>query len=158
MTAAIYARYSTDRQSEASLDDQFRVCEVRAVAEGIAVTARHGDQGISGSTPVAQRPGGRALLADALARRVNVVLVESLDRISRDQVELERTVRRFEHHGIRLIGVCDGYDSSAAGRKVIRAVRGIVAEPYLDDLRAKTHRGLAGKHLAGFSAGGRSYG
>lgn len=158
MTAAIYARFSTDKQSEASIADQFRVCEVRAAAEGVAVTARHGDNGISGSTPVAQRPGGRALLADALAGRITVVLVESLDRISRDQVELERTVRRLEHRGIRIIGVSDGYDSTAASRKVVRAVRGIVAELYLDDLRAKTHRGLAGKAAAGYSAGGRSYG
>lgn len=158
MTAAIYARFSTDRQSEASLDDQYRVCAARAAADGLVITAKHGDNGVSGSVPVAQRPGGRALLADALAGRITVVLVESLDRLSRDQVELERTVRRLEHRGIRIVGVSDGYDSAAAGRKVIRAVRGIVAELYLDDLRAKTHRGLAGKHLAGYSAGGRSYG
>jgi DNA invertase Pin-like site-specific DNA recombinase len=158
MTAAIYARFSTDKQSEASIADQFRVCEARAAADGLIVTARHGDNGVSGSTPVAQRPGGRALLADALAGRITVLLIESLDRISRDQVELERTVRRLEHRGIRIIGVSDGYDSAAASRKVVRAVRGIVAELYLDDLRAKTHRGLAGKAAAGYSAGGRSYG
>lgn len=158
MTAAIYARYSTDKQSESSLGDQFRVCEARAAAEGLVISARHGDNGVSGSTPVSQRPAGRALMADAMAARIDVVLVESLDRLSRDQVELERTVRRLEHRGIRIIGVSDGYDSAAAGRKVIRAVRGIVAELYLDDLRAKTHRGLSGKMLSGYSAGGRSYG
>ena len=158
MPAAIYARYSTDKQSESSLGDQFRVCEARAVTEGLSISARHGDNGVSGSTPVAQRAAGRALLADAMAGRIEVVLVESLDRLSRDQVELERTVRRLEHRGVRIIGVSDGYDSAAAGRKVIRAVRGIVAELYLDDLRAKTHRGLSGKMLAGYSAGGRSYG
>ena len=157
-TAAIYARFSTDKQSEASLADQMRVCETRAAAEGWTIASRHGDDGVSGSTPVAQRAGGRALLADVLARRVEVVVLESLDRLSRDQVDLERTVRRIEHAGIRLVGVSDGYDSLAAGRKVIRAVRGIVAELYLDDLRAKTHRGLEGRVLAGCHAGGKSYG
>ncbi len=156
--AALYARFSTDKQSEASLGDQHRVCEARAAAEGWTIVARHGDDGVSGATPVAQRAGGRALLADVLARRVDAVVVESLDRISRDQVELERTVRRIEHAGIRIVGVSDGYDSQAAGRKVIRAVRGIVAELYLDDLRAKTHRGLEGRVLAGCHAGGRSFG
>ncbi len=156
--AAIYARFSSDLQSRASIVDQYRLCEARAASDGFEITARHADESVSGSTPVAQRPGGRALLADALAGRIAVLLVESLDRISRDQVELERTVRRLEHRGIRIIGVSDGYDSAAASRKVVRAVRGIVAELYLDDLRAKTHRGLAGRMAAGYSAGGRSYG
>ena len=87
-----------------------------------------------------------------------MLLVESLDRLSRDQVELERTVRRLEHRGIRIIGVSDGYDSTAAGRKVIRAVRGIVAEIYLDDLRARIHRGLVGQFQRGFIASGHCYG
>ncbi len=125
---------------------------------GLEVVARHGDDGVSGSIPVAQRPAGRALLADALAGRFQVLVVESLDRLSRDQVELERVVRRLEHIGIRIIGVSDGYDSQAAGRKVIRAVRGIVAEIYLDDLRVKTHRGLSGQIARGFIASGKSYG
>lgn len=64
MRAALYARYSTDLQSTASLADQFRLCEERAAALSIDVVARHGDQAISGSTPVAQRPGGRAMLAE----------------------------------------------------------------------------------------------
>ena len=158
MTAAIYARFSTDKQSEASTADQFRVCDGRAAADGIVITVRHGDNGVSGSIPVAQRPDGRALLADALAGRITALLVESLDRISRDQVELERTVRRLEHRGIRIIGVSDGYDSTAGGRKALRSMRGLIGEIYPDDLRAKTHRGFAGKATAGYSAGGRSYG
>lgn len=157
-TAALYARFSSEKQSESSTADQHRICEQRAALDGLRVVARHADQGVSGATPVEARPGGRALLADALAGRFSTLVVESLDRLSRDQVELERIVRRLEHRGIRIVGVSDGYDSAAAGRKVIRAVRGIVAELYLDDLKAKTHRGLTGKILAGFSAGGRSYG
>lgn len=156
MRIAIYARYSTDKQAESSLCDQYRLCETKT-PEGVIV-ARHGDDGVSGSTPVDRRPGGRALLADAMAGRFDVLLLESLDRLSRDQVELERTVRRLEHRGIRILGVSDGYDSAAAGRKVIRAVRGIVAELFLDDLRAKTHRGLVGKMARDYSPGGRSYG
>ncbi|MGE0799891.1 MAG: recombinase family protein [Lautropia sp.] len=156
MRAGLYARYSTDLQSASSTADQFRVCEARAA--DMTVVARHADDGISGSTPVAKRPGGRALMADALAGRFDVLIVESLDRLSRDSVDLEGVVRRFEHRGIRIIGVSDGYDSHQAGRKVIRAVRGIVNELYLDDLRAKTHRGLAGQFARGFIASGRSYG
>jgi DNA invertase Pin-like site-specific DNA recombinase len=155
---ALYARFSTDLQSASSIADQWAACAARARQEGLTVVARHGDEAVSGTVPVEQRPGGRALLADALAGRWEVLIVEALDRLSRDQVELERAVRRLEHRGVRIIGASDGYDSQAAGRKVIRAVRGIVAELYLDDLRAKTHRGLAGQIERGYSAGGRSYG
>lgn len=157
-TAAIYARFSTEKQSEASIEDQFRICRARAVAERWAVCVEHGDDGISGATPVASRPAGRQLLADALARRFDVLLLEGLDRLSRDMVESERVVRRLEHAGIRIVGISDGYDSQSAARKLHRGMRGILNEVYLDDLRAKTHRGLAGQILRGFHAGGISYG
>jgi hypothetical protein len=57
------------------------------------------------------------------------------------------------------VGVSDGYDSnSGAGRKLLRGVRGLISETYLDDLRAKTHRGLSGQIERGYHAGGLSYG
>ncbi len=64
----------------------------------------------------------------------------------------------MEHRGIRIIGVADGYDSEAAGRKIHRTMRGLINEIYLDDLRHKTHRGLAGQLARGGHAGGLSYG
>ena len=156
--AAIYARFSTDRQRETSLDDQVRVCQARSDLLDIPVSILHHDDGVSGSTPVAARPGGARLLADAMAGRFDVLIVEGLDRLSRDQVEQERTVRRLEHRGIRIIGVADGYDSEAAGRKIHRTMRGLINEIYLDDLRHKTHRGLAGQIARGGHAGGLAYG
>lgn len=158
LRAAIYARYSTDRQRETSIDDQVRVAAARAAAAGWTVVARHTDQGISGSVPVALRPGGKALLADVLAGRIDVLVLEGLDRLSRELGEAELVTKRLEHRGIRIVGVADGYDSAAQGRKVMRIARGLVNELYLDDLRHKTHRGLAGQFERGFSAGGRCYG
>ncbi|MEI2416146.1 recombinase family protein [Orrella sp. JC864] len=158
MHAAFYGRFSTDRQRETSIEDQERICAARAAALGLDLTIRHSDQGISGSTPVAARPGGKRLLADALAGRFDVLLVEGLDRLSRDMVEQEQTIRRFEHRGIRIIGVSDGYDSVSSARKLHRGMRGLINEVYLDDLRAKTHRGLRGQVDRGFHAGGLSYG
>ncbi|HMN83753.1 MAG TPA: recombinase family protein [Burkholderiaceae bacterium] len=158
LAAAVYARFSTEKQSDTSTDDQIRLCETRARAAGWPIVARHADQGISGSTPVESRSGGRALLADALAGRFRILLLEGLDRLSRDLVESERIVRRLEHRGIRIIGVADGYDSQSAARKLHRGMRGVMNEVYLDDLRHKTHRGLTGQVARGFHAGGLSYG
>lgn len=157
MRIAIYARFSTDKQSDASTADQRRLCESR-LPTGAKVVAFHTDEAVSGSTPVLRRPGGRALMADVLAKRVDLVVVESLDRISRDQVDLEATVRRIEHAGVRVVGVSDGYDSTAGGRKVLRTMRGLIGEMYLDDLREKTHRGLVGKASAGHAVTGPAYG
>lgn len=156
--AILYARYSTDRQRETSIADQLRAAHDRAQREGWPIVATHADEGVSGSTPVALRPGGKALLADALAGRFDVLILEGLDRLSRELGEAETMVKRLEHRGIRIIGTGDGYDSQAHGRKVMRIARGLVNELYLDDLREKTHRGLAGNFDRGMSAGGRSYG
>ncbi len=158
MRACLYARYSTDNQSQNSIADQLRAGRERVAREGWSIVASHSDEGISGATPVALRAGGKALLADALADRFDVLVVEGLDRITRDLAEQERTVKRLEHRGIRIIGTADGYDSQADGRKVMRIARGLVNELYLDDLRKKTHRGLSGQFERGFAAGGRTYG
>jgi DNA invertase Pin-like site-specific DNA recombinase len=136
MRAAIYARFSTDRQNETSIEAQERLCRTRAATLGANVVAVHADQAISGSVPVDLRPGGKALLADVLAGRVDVVLVESLSRLSRDIGEQDRAVKRIEHRSVRIVGVSDAYDSLAASRKVLRVARGLVNELYLDDLRA----------------------
>lgn len=156
--AVLYARYSSDRQRETSIDDQLRAARARAVAEGWTIVAEHCDEGISGTTPVALRKGGKALLADALAGRFDLLVMEGLDRLSRDMGEQDQVVKRLEFRGIRLIGTADGYDTNTRGRKVMRVARGLVNELYLDDLREKTHRGLAGQFDRGYHVGGVCYG
>ncbi len=149
----IYARFSTDKQRETSIEDQARVCRARAETLGLEIIGLHADNGVSGSTPVAARPGGAQLLADALAGRFRVLLLEGLDRLSRTLVEQETIIRRLEHREIRIIGVADGYDSaSGTSRKLTRGMRGLVNEIYIDDLRAKTHRGLCGHIERGLAA------
>ena len=156
MKAAIYCRYSSEKQSIASLDDQERNCRLRADREGWTLTAVYQDAAISGSRN--DRPGYRALLDAAEDGAVAVILVDDLSRLSRDSVEQERVIRRLEFDGVRVVGVSDGYDSHQHGRKLTRGMRGLINEVYLDDLRDKTRRGLTGKALKGAAAGGRVYG
>lgn len=156
--AAIYARYSSDRQRETSIDDQVRICRARAAREKLHVAAVHSDQAVSGSLPFSARTGASAMLADVLAGRVQVVIIESLDRPFRDLVEQEQIVRRLEYRGVRIIGVSDGYDTEHKSRKINRLTRGLINEIYLDDLREKVHRGLTGQYERGLFAGGMAYG
>ncbi len=156
MKAATYARFSTDMQRDASIDDQCRNCARFAEREGWKVVAAYDDRGMSGTRT--DRPGYQRMLTDAKARAFDVLLVDDLSRLARDSVENETVLRRLEHWGIRVVGVSDGYDSASKGRKMQRGMRGIINEAYIDDLREKTHRGLTGQALKGSNCGGRSYG
>ncbi|MDA2911731.1 recombinase family protein [Nitrospiraceae bacterium AH_259_D15_M11_P09] len=158
MRAVIYARYSSENQREASIEDQYRNCERRAEQEKWTIIQRYADKGISGSKDGDQRPGYKALLADAKEKRFDVLLVEDLSRLSRDEAELILTRRKLIFWKVRLVGVSDGFDSDAKGHKIQATVRGLMNEIYLDDLKDKTHRGLAGRAIKGYNCGGRTYG
>lgn len=158
MRAATYARYSTDKQRETSIEDQDRRSVALAAEHGWSVVAQYHDEATSGSTPVASRPGGAQLLADALAGKFEVLIAEGLDRLSRDIGDQDRIVKRLEHLGIRIVGVADGYDSTHRGRKIHRIARGLINELYIDDLRAKIHRGQEGRVCRELLAGGYPYG
>uniref|UniRef100_UPI0011DDB2F6 recombinase family protein n=1 Tax=Acidiphilium multivorum TaxID=62140 RepID=UPI0011DDB2F6 len=47
---ALYARYSTDLQSDASVEDQLRICRTRAEREGWTVVESYSDRAISGAS------------------------------------------------------------------------------------------------------------
>ena len=156
MKAATYARYSTDMQREASIADQRRNLQRFAEREGWKIVEEFSDAGISGTKN--NRPGYLAMLAAAKAKAFDVLLVDDLSRLSRDDIETKQTIRRLTFSGIRIIGVSDGYDSSTKGAKIQATVRGMMNEIYLDDLAEKTHRGQTGQALKGFNCGGRAYG
>ncbi|MDA2911824.1 recombinase family protein [Nitrospiraceae bacterium AH_259_D15_M11_P09] len=156
--AAFYARYSSEGQREASIEDQYRNCERRAMQEGWTVIKRYKDQAISGAYDQRGRPGYRQMMADAEARRFDVLLVDDLSRLSRDLVETETVRRNFEFWGIRLVGVSDGMDTTMKSNGLLSAIRGAMNQEYLVDLAAKTHRGLAGQAIKGLNTGGRCFG
>jgi Site-specific recombinases, DNA invertase Pin homologs len=104
------------------------------------------------------RPGYQAMLAAAEAREFEVLLVDDLSRLSRDELESKRAIRALRFWGIRVIGVSDGIDTDRKGHKIEVGLRGLMSELYLDELADKTHRGLMGRALAGSSAGGLPFG
>ena len=95
---ALYARYSSDKQSVSSIEDQFRICRDQAARETWKVVGAYKDAAMS-SASVTLRPSIRALLQDAQAGKFEIVLAEALDRISRDQADVatwrpRSTIRR----------------------------------------------------------------
>ncbi len=154
MRVAAYARYSTDQQSAASLDDQLRNCRAYADRMGWPEPIAFTDAAMSGTRR--DRPAYRRLLS--AAADFDVILVDDLSRLSRDSIESAQAVKRLTFAGVRVIGVSDGVDTGRKGHKADVGLRGLMSELYIDDLRDKTHRGLTGRALAGASAGGLSYG
>jgi site-specific DNA recombinase len=80
MRAVIYARYSSELQRDASIEDQVRVCRRRIDAEGWSLQRVYSDHGASGASHL--RAGYQALLHDARRQQFDVVVAESLDRLS----------------------------------------------------------------------------
>jgi DNA invertase Pin-like site-specific DNA recombinase len=145
----IYARYSTTLQSGASIEDQVRICRERADREGWAVAGVYSDAAISGA--VRNRPGLNAML-EALGGG-DVILAESIDRLSRDQADIADIFKRVLYIDARIVTLSEGEVA-----KVNIAVNGLMADLYRDNLADKTRRGQVGRVLAGFNPGGLAYG
>ena len=156
MRVAAYCRFSSDRQQETSIRDQLRNIETYCQRNGWPTPALYQDQAISGARK--DRPGYQSMLEAAEMRVFDVLLVDDLSRLSRDHIESAQTIRLLKFAGIRVVGVSDGTDTARDGYKLETGLRGLMSEFYLDDLAKKTHRGLMGQALEGYSAGGLPYG
>tara|TARA_R110002111_G_scaffold18776_4_gene45900 strand:+ start:1915 stop:3624 length:1710 start_codon:yes stop_codon:yes gene_type:complete len=154
--AAIYARYSEDKQRESSIDDQVRNCTRWMDHNGMRIVQVYSDKAISGS--VRARPGYLQMLEDSATSSFDVLIIDDLSRLSRDDYEMKGVLRKLAWQGIRVIGVTDGYDSSTKGHKIHAGFKGLMNEMFLDDLRERTHRGMSGQAIKGYNCGGRTYG
>ena len=106
MRVAIYARYSSDNQRDASIDDQFRECRQFAEKEGWKVEEAFSDHALTGDN--AFRPGFQALIREARRGRFDIVLGESLDRFSRDQEDTAALFKRLSFASVRFVTLSEG--------------------------------------------------
>ena len=148
---AIYARYSSDNQREASIEDQIRLCKERTQKEGWRVHQCYADRGVSGASLM--RPGIQALLEDALTGKFQIIVAEALDRLSRDQEDIAGIYKRLSFAGVKIITLSEGEISD-----LHIGLKGTMNALFLKDLADKTRRGLRGRVEAGKSGGGNSYG
>jgi DNA invertase Pin-like site-specific DNA recombinase len=106
LKVAIYARYSSDNQRDASIADQLRVCRDFASRRGWMVVHEFTDHAISGATLL--RSGFQALMRDALNQRFDIVLAEALDRFSRDQEDTAGLFKRLTFAGVNIVTLAEG--------------------------------------------------
>jgi site-specific DNA recombinase len=151
MRAAIYARYSSDNQREASIEDQLEVCRRYAEVKSWPVVKAYIDYAQSGASRF--RSGFQQLQVDASARKFDIVLGEALDRFSRKLADVADLHDRLTFLGIRLHTVSTGEVTA-----MHVGLLGTMAQIYLEDLAEKTRRGQLGRALKGRVPGGKAYG
>src|SRR5438067_1650457 len=151
MRTALYARFSSDLQRDASIEDQIRSCKERIEKESWVLTATYTDHAVSGS--VLLRPGYQKLLEGARAGLFDVLIAEALDRLSRDQEDLAGLYKQLTFAGIRLITLAEGEVS-----ELHVGLKGTMNALFLKDLAQKVRRGLEGRVREGRSGGGLCYG
>ena len=150
--AVIYARYSSDLQRDASIEDQIRVCSEKASREGWRVVGTYTDRAASGAS-LANRPGMNALLKAAKSNNFEVALAEALDRLSRDQEDVAGIYKRLSYSDVSICTLAEGVVN-----ELHIGLKGTMNALFLKDLASKIRRGQRGRIAAGFAAGGRAYG
>jgi site-specific DNA recombinase len=150
--AAIYARYSSDRQNENSVGDQIVTCSRYAEARGWEITRTFSDAAISGSA-MANRPGLLDAVAAAERGEYDVLLAEDEDRFARNLEQQAHVFNRIVDAGAQLWSI-------STGRIELMhvAMKGFMAEAYIQNLSAKTKRGMRANAEAGKATGSRLYG
>jgi len=151
MRAVTYARYSSDLQREASIEDQIRVCRQRIEREGWQLGSTYSDAASSGASRL--RPGYQKLLEDARAGEFDVVVAEALDRLSRDQEDVAGLFKHLSFAGVKLLTLAEGEIS-----ELHVGLKGTMNALFLKDLAQKVRRGLEGRVRQGRSGGGLCYG
>ena len=148
-----YGRKSFDDpdQRTASVADQETFARTYAERNGLEFVAWHGDDGITGATM--ERPGLQRLLAAVVARQADVVIIEDVDRLSRDQEHLQHMSKIFRVHGIVLHTVAAGVIDH-----LVLSVKGMIGEQQRMRIAYTTRRGLVGKAKRGGATGGKTLG
>lgn len=152
-TAVIYARFSCNKQREASIDDQLRVCRDWCKREGYAIAAEYCDYAISGRTD--DRPEFQRMVANA--GESDIVLVYMMDRFSRGEYDAPIYKRELAQHGVKLVSALEQIPDSPEG---------IIYEKLLEGLAAceskktaiRTRRGMEGNALKCKTNGVRVFG
>ena len=152
---AIYTRVSSDsglEQEFNSLDAQYDAASAyirsQAHAHWTPVRTRYDDGGFSGGTT--DRPALQRLLADVQARKIQVVVVYKVDRLTRSLADFAKLVELFDAHGVSFVSVTQQFNTTTSmGRLTLNVLlsfaqfeREVTAERIRDKVAASKRKGL----------------
>lgn len=150
-TAVIYARYSSDRQTEQSIEGQVRVCNDYAERNGILIVNQYIDRATTGTND--NREEFQKMLKDSDKKQFDFVLVYKLDRFSRNKFEMAMHRKRLKDNGIKILSAMENIPDSPEGILLESLLEGM-NQYYSEELSQKTRRGqretrIKGLHCAG---------
>lgn len=151
MTAAAYARYSSDNQREESIDAQLRAIREYAEREHITIVKIYVDEARSATND--NRPEFQRMMADAVTGEFQAVIVHKLDRFSRDRYDSAFYKRLLKKQGIRLISVLENLDDSPES-VILESVLEGMAEYYSKNLAREVRKGMKENALKAKHNGG----
>lgn len=112
-TAVIYARYSSDRQTEQSIEGQLRDCYEYAQRNDIVVVDKYIDRAMTGTND--NREDFQRMLKDSDKKAWDYVLVYKLDRFSRNKYEMAIHRKHLKDNGIKILSAMENILDSPEG-------------------------------------------
>jgi len=150
-TAVIYARYSSDSQSEQSIEGQLRVCEEYAERNNIIILDTYIDRAMTGTND--NRPDFQRMIKDSAKKEWDFVIVYKLDRFSRNKYETAKNKKALKDNGVKLLSAMENIPDTPEGIILESLLEGM-AEYYSAELAQKVKRGMHETRLKGNFQGG----
>ena len=147
----IYARYSSDSQTEQSIEGQLRVCQEFAKNNDILIVDTYIDRAMTGTNDM--RPDFQRMIKDSNKRQWDHVLVYKLDRFSRNKYETTIHKHTLKENGIKVVSAMENIPDSPEGIILESLLEGM-NQYYSAELSQKVHRGLNESYRKGQYTGG----
>ena len=137
--AVIYARYSSDRQREESIEGQLRVCEDYAKRNGMTILHVYADRALSGRSD--QRPEFQMMIQAAATQAFDTVLVYKLNRFARNRYDSAKYKHKLKKYGVKVVSAMENIADDPSGILLESVIEGM-AEYYSAELAENVMRGM----------------
>ena len=137
--AAIYARYSSSAQNDASIEQQVAECREYAAANRLTVVSVYEDRAISGRSD--KRPGFQKMLRAAERREFQVLIAYKSNRISRNMQSALTYEQRLSDAGVRVVYCKEEFGDNATGRFMLRTMMNM-NQFYSENMSEDIRRGM----------------
>lgn len=151
LNAVIYARFSSERQTENSIDFQLRADKAYCEQKGFRVVGEYIDRAMTGTND--NRPEFQRMIADAKKRQFAFVIVYRFDRFARNRYDSAIYKKRLERSGVRVLSTEESVGTGDEGI-ILESIYEAMAESYSRKLSRIVTEGMKQKAMAGLSTGG----
>lgn len=137
----LYLRYSSNSQTEQSIEGQRRVCTEYAVHNDIDIVSEYVDRATSASHDVQKRLSFQKMIKDSAYKRFDCVIVYKLDRFARNRYDAAENRQKLKANGVKLLSATEGLSDSPESVMLESVLEGM-AEYYSLELSQKVRRGI----------------